>query len=331
MVCREVQSADYTRPLQGYKITVDAGNGVGGFYAHKVLEPLGADISGSQYLDPDGMFPNHVPNPENKEAMKAVSSAVIDVGADFGVIFDTDVDRAGCVGKGGFKINRNRLVALAAAITLEKNAGAVIVTDSITSDGLTAFISDCGGKHFRFKRGYRNVIDKQIELTKEGINCPLAIETSGHAAFSENYFLDDGAYLITKLIIKMALLGKENKGLLDLIANLKEPIEEKEVRFKISTENFRAYGEKVIQKVRDFAAEHDGWHAVEDNHEGVRVSADKYDGNGWLLLRLSVHDPVMALNAESDSNGGIKLMFTALLEGLKGFEELDISDLKNTI
>ena len=50
-----------------------------------------------------------------------------------------------------------------------------------------------GGKHHRFKRGYKNVINEAIRLNQEGINCPLAIETSGHAALRENYFLDDGA------------------------------------------------------------------------------------------------------------------------------------------
>ena len=67
------------------------------------------------------------------------------------------------------------------------------------------------GRHHRFKRGYKNVINEAIRLNNEGIDCPLAIETSGHAAMRENYFLDDGAYLCTKIIIKAALLRKEGK------------------------------------------------------------------------------------------------------------------------
>lgn len=58
-----------TQPLQGKRILVDAGNGAGGFYVDKVLKPLGADTTGSQFLDPDGRFPNHIPNPENETAM----------------------------------------------------------------------------------------------------------------------------------------------------------------------------------------------------------------------------------------------------------------------
>ena len=58
-------------PLLGLKIVVDAGNGSGGFFAEQVLAPLGADTTGSQFLDPDGTFPNHVPNPEHPSAMAA--------------------------------------------------------------------------------------------------------------------------------------------------------------------------------------------------------------------------------------------------------------------
>ena len=84
-----------SEPLKGFKIVVDAGNGAGGFYVDKVLKPLGADTTGSRYLEPDGSFPNHIPNPENKEAMESITEAVKENNADLGIIFDTDVDRAG--------------------------------------------------------------------------------------------------------------------------------------------------------------------------------------------------------------------------------------------
>ena len=72
------------------KIFVDAGNGSGGFFAEKILAPLGADTTGSQFLEPDGIFPNHIPNPEDKVAM-AAKKAVLENHADLGLIFDTDV------------------------------------------------------------------------------------------------------------------------------------------------------------------------------------------------------------------------------------------------
>lgn len=313
---REVNAGDYDHPLKGFKIVVDAGNGAGGFYADKVLSVLGADTTGSRYLDPDGMFPNHVPNPESPEAMQSICEAVKESNADLGVIFDTDVDRGGAVDSKGNEINRNRLVAVAAAIALEGNDGGTIVTDSITSGGLKEFIeNDLGGKHYRYRRGYKNVIDKALELNAEGVNCPLAIETSGHAAMRENYFLDDGAYLCTKIIIKAAQLRAQGKELDELTKSLKEPLESREIRFKITEKDFKACGEKIIADLTAYAEKQDGWNVADDNREGIRVSFDKENGDGWFLLRLSVHDPIMPLNIESDSDGGADI----ILQKLYGF------------
>ena len=319
--------ADREHPLNGMKIVVDAGNGVGGFYANDVLAPLGADISGSIYLEPDGNFPNHAPNPENAQAMECVSKATADANADFGVIFDTDVDRAACVGKGGFEINRNRLVALASKIVLSSCPGGTIVTDSVTSDGLAEFIAENGGKHLRFKRGYRNVINKQIELCENGVECPLAMETSGHAAFAENYFLDDGAYLITKLIIEAAALSKQGTSLEELIGKLREAKGEKELRFKILRDDFRPEGEKIIELFEKEINVHIGWSACDDNHEGIRINADSTCGNGWFLIRLSVHDPIIVLNSESDEEGGIMKMCNDIFEVISGADNIDKLDI----
>ena len=178
------------KPLTGFKIVLDAGNGAGGFFAEKVLEALGADTTGSQFLDPDGHFPNHIPNPDNKEAMESIKQAVLAQQADLGVIFDTDVDRAAVVDKTGEVINRNNLIAVLSHIVLEEYPGATIVTNSPTSSHLKTFIESLNGKQVRYLCGYRNVINKGIELNKQGIDVPLSIETSGHAAFKENYFLD---------------------------------------------------------------------------------------------------------------------------------------------
>ncbi|MGK7945101.1 MAG: phosphomannomutase/phosphoglucomutase, partial [Microcystaceae cyanobacterium] len=111
----------FETPLKGLKIVVDTGNGAGGFYVDKVLKPLGADTTGSQFLDPDGTFPNHIPNPENKEAMESICQAVKENKADFGIIFDTDVDRGAAVDQNGKELNRNRLIALMSAIVLKEH------------------------------------------------------------------------------------------------------------------------------------------------------------------------------------------------------------------
>ncbi len=330
-ICDGVNNSDnYDKPLEGFHIVVDAGNGVGGFYAYDVLEPLGADISGSVYLEPDGMFPNHIPNPEDKQAMKSICGAVLGSKADLGVIFDTDVDRGGAVDSSGEEINRNRLVALASEIALENCPGGTVVTDSTTSAGLKKFIEGTlGGVHYRYRRGYRNVINRAIELNEQGIDCPLAIETSGHAAFKQNYFLDDGAYLVTEIIIKMAKLQAEGRTIADLTADLEQPLEESELRFRIKCEDFREYGEKVLDDLEKYAQSQEDWLIADDNREGIRVSFEREQG--WFLLRLSVHDPIMPLNLESMKAGGCREIAVKLYEFLKECGDLDLSAIEKYI
>lgn len=82
----------------------------------------------------------------------------------------------------------------------------------------------------------------------------------------ENYFLDDGAYLVNKLLGELVIAKQSGKVLTDLIATLKEPAKSEEYRLKI---------------------------LVED---------------GWFLLRLSLHDPVLPLNIESNVAGGVERM-----------------------
>lgn len=309
-------------PLAGMHIVVDAGNGAGGFFASKVLAPLGADTSGSVFLEPDGHFPNHIPNPENKQAMAAIKKAVLDNKADLGLIFDTDVDRMSAVLASGEEVSRNSLIALMAAILAPDYPHSTIVTDSVTSDELTTFLEDeLQLKHLRYMRGYKNVINKCIELNEKGETSPLAIETSGHGALSENYYLDDGAYLALKLLIAAARAHREGKRLETLIEKLGQPAESKEYRMKITGEDdFRAYGKKVLAAFEERAAK-----------EGIKIAAPSYEGvrlvfdDGWALLRLSLHDPNMPLNVESRDKGGTAKIAAKVRELLAGFDSLDMS------
>lgn len=317
---------DFDKPLAGQKIIVDAGNGAGGFFATKILEPLGADITGSQFLDPDGTFPNHSPNPENPAAMKAIQEAVIRNKADLGIIFDTDVDRAAIVDESGSEINRNRLIALISSIVLEEHPDSWVVTDSITSDGLNSFIqNELKGYHHRFKRGYKNVINEAIRLNETGKPSWLAIETSGHAALKENYFLDDGAFLIAKILVKFAQLKMTSgRSIGSLLDKLEEPTESKEYRIKIQAADFKEIGETVIEELKQLTEKTAGWSLIEPNHEGIRVSCDKEHGNGWFLLRLSLHDPVMPLNIESEISGGVETIYGRLSSFLSNYPDLKL-------
>ena len=313
--------------LKGMHIVVDAGNGAAGFFAKEVLERMGADVSGSLYLEPDGMFPNHPANPENKEAMAAICKAVRDNNADLGIIFDTDGDRSAAVGPGGIPIARNEIVALAAALAADDYPGGTVVTDSVTSNELHEFLEGkLGLKHLRFKRGYKNVINKAKELNAAGEQAFLAIETSGHAAYSDNYFLDDGAFLAVQIVINAARLKTQGKDITALLEGLGSPAESKEIRFRIKAEDFKKYGTGVLEDFGKWAEYSNKLEVVEPNYEGVRVNYDLDGSKGWFLLRLSLHDPVMALNVESETEGGTDKALAAIYDFMKGYKEIEIPE-----
>jgi len=311
------------RPLTGLHIVVDAGNGAGGFFESMVLKPLGADTSGSVYLEPDGHFPNHIPNPENAAAMEAVRRATVASHADLGLIFDTDVDRAAVVFANGDEINRNAIIALMGAIVAREHPGSVVVTDSVTSDELTVFLEqELGLKHHRFKRGYRNVINESIRLNKEGTESWIAMETSGHGALKENYFLDDGAYLCVKILIELARCKAGGQAIEALIEKLGYPAETAECRLKIGTEAFRDYGEGVLAAFGEFVSDETGFEKAPVNYEGIRVNVDREGVHGWLLLRMSLHDPIMPLNIETKEDGGVTKIKQWLAPFFEKFDKL---------
>lgn len=310
---RQGSGVDSDKPLAGMKIIVDAGNGAGGFFADSVLEVLGADTSGSQFLEPDGSFPNHIPNPDNKEAMASIQSAVLEHKADMGIIFDTDVDRSAVVTSKGEILNRNNLIAILSQIVLAEHPGTSIVTNSPTSDHLKDFIEKLGGQQIRYISGYRNVINRAIAANEAGVDCQLAIETSGHAAFKENYFLDDGTYAVAKILMLLPQLTQKGQKVDDLIADLKQPVETQEVRFKLETEEFKALGRQVIADLKDYPVT--GWSFNPENEEGIRFVLSEPFGKGWFLLRLSLHEPLLVLQVENDQAG----LIPAVLKEIKTF------------
>ncbi len=324
IICEELECKEEDQPLNGMHIVVDASNGAGGFFATQVLQPLGCNIEGSIYLEPDGTFPNHIPNPEDKKAMEAIKKATLDHQADLGIIFDTDVDRAASVSSNGQEINKNALIALMAAILARKNPNSTIVTDSVTSDHLNHFlVNELGLKHHRFKRGYRNVINESIRLNNEGMNSPLAIETSGHGALKENYFLDDGAYMSVKILCEVVRCKKQGMKIEDMISSLKEAKEAKEYRLKINLEEFKDYGFEVLEAFKQFANQQEQFHIVEPNYEGVRILFNDDEVSGWLLIRMSLHDPILPMNIEANEEGGLAIIVERIKPFFTQFEALD--------
>ena len=330
---REFMDDGSDQPLSGLKVIVDASNGSAGFYA-EYLRELGADTEGSFNLEPTGVFAEGAHNPENNQALEQLSRTVLEHRADIGVMLDADGDRVAIVDERGRLLNRNRLIALIAAILLEDEKGLTFVTDSVTSSGLSRFISEWGGNHYRFRRGYKHVIEEAKRLREEGINVPVAIETSGHAAMAENFFIDDGIYLATKVICEAKWRKRDGLSLSSLIDELQEPKESLEVRLPIIQDDYKKAAGYVIEAVLSSTLTNPEWRLAPDNREGVRILFSLNGGvdNAWFMLRLSVHDPVLAINAESEVEGGLLYIIEQLYAVLaKDNEELDLTPLKEKI
>ena len=344
--------------LSGMHIVVDAGNGAGGFFAKEVLEPMGADISGSLFLEPDGSFPNHEPDPWDKDAMASICKAVTDNGADLGILFDDDADRVAIIGPDGKSISRNAYIALAASLAADDYPGGTVVTDSITSCELTDFLEKkLGLKHLRYKRGYCDIIRKAKDLNAEiEENSPgkafLAIETSGRAAFADNFYFDDGAFLAVQIIINAAKLKKDGKNINSLIDGLEAPAESCEVRLDLTAGDHEELGTKILEDAEKWVRDAAGMTLEVPNFEGVRVNyrvplaaeekaeaeraedqaagkADKSAGkaseaNGWFLLRKSLHGPAMVLNVESDTEGGIDAVLPRIYDFIGKYEGTEL-------
>lgn len=317
------------RPLTGLKIILNPGNGAGGFF-QDVLRDLGADVSASMHLEPDGTFPNGIPNPEDLAMLQQTLAACQEAQADLGIMLDTDADRCGFVvprtveasgERANYEaLNRNRLIALLGVVFAREKPGCAVVTDSVTSEGLSSFL-ECtlGLKHVRYLKGYANVISKARELTESGtMNAELAIETSGHCAMRENGYLDDGTFTAVQIVSLLAREQAANDAtnkkatLLDLIADLEELDEVSELRMTTKDgsldtmrEIFDICARAIERCCLNSAATVSGsleeghcWSIDQDNLEGIRVRL----GHGqFFMLRKSLHDPIISLQIEARS------------------------------
>jgi len=337
-ICKEVNQAPQRiptkPPLDGLKIVLNSGNGSGGFF-YDVLQDLGADVSASVHIEPNPQFPSGIPNPEKKEMIAETIQICQESGADLGILLDTDADRSGFVvpsdkTKTSFEpLNRNRLIALLSVVFSRSSPGCTIVTDSVTSEGLADFINALGLIHYRYLKGYANVIGKAEQLNEQdGTNAEMAIETSGHCAMKENAFLDDGTYTAVKVI---GLLAREKLAdahgqpdLLSLIAAMKEMEEEVEIRMEAkdgSLETTNNVFNLAVKVIEDSCGNSSlPWTLDTENLEGIRV---RTGFGGFFMLRKSLHDPLVSLQIESTSKDEAKKAVVApLLETFRSIKTI---------
>src|SRR5690606_3505307 len=191
-VARIAADIQLDRPL---RVVVDAGNGVAGAIAPRVLAAIGAEVT-PLFCEVDGRFPNHHPDPSEPENLRDLIQAVQRVDADLGVAFDGDGDRLGVVTRDGNNIYADRLLMLFAADVLERNPGAVIVYDVKCTGRLPGQVLRAGGSPLMWKTGHSLIKAKMRETGAE-----LAGEMSGHFFFKDRWYgFDDGIYAAARLL-----------------------------------------------------------------------------------------------------------------------------------
>ena len=127
--------------------------------------------------------------------------------------------------------------------------------------------------------------------------------------------------MAVKLLIALAKAAKENKALASFIDKLEKGFEEREYRFKIEGEDFTAYGKNALKEFEE-RAKAKGYDIAPNSYEGVRITFNDDEIQGWLLLRMSLHDPQMPLNVEGVREGDCDKLYNVVVELLEGFDRL---------
>ena len=128
-----------------------------------------------------------------------------------------------------------------------------------------------------------------------------------------------------KILCEVVRCKRAGKSIEDMLDGLEEPAETGEFRMGIKLEEFKDYGLNVLEEFKAFAAEDERFHLVEPNFEGVRISFDDAEVQGWLLIRMSLHDPIIPMNIETNNEGGIEKVLERIRPFFGQFECLDSS------
>jgi phosphomannomutase len=262
------------------KVAIDCGNGM----AAAGLEPLLAELPlevERLYFEPDGTFPNHEADPLKVENLADLRAAVRRVGADFGVAFDGDADRAVFVDETGEPIASDLMTAVLARYQLERHPGGLVLYDLRSSRAVAEEVERAGGRAEMCRVGHSFV---KAQMRESG--AIFAGELSGHLyfRFSESLVADDG---IAGFVALLSVLAEEKRPLSEVIAPLR--------RYAPSGE--------INSRVRDVASVLE---AIEKEHSDAPV-VSKLDGllvrydDWWFNLRPSNTEPVLRLNLEADT------------------------------
>lgn len=262
------------------KLVMDCGNAAGCINGPEVFKSLGIEIK-ELFCEPDGLFPNHHPDPTVEENLQDLISEVKNGGYDLGIAFDGDADRIGLVDETGDIIWADQLMAIFLPEIIKKNED--ILFDVKCSQALEDMISHYGGNPIMWKTGHSLIKQKMTEL-----NCKLGGEMSGHIFFSDDYFgYDDALYVAARLV---QLLSRTDKKLSELKSEIPVYYSTPEMRLEAENDEQKF---KISEKAIKFFTENYDCITV----DGVRIKF----GDGWGLVRSSNTQPVIVCRFEANS------------------------------
>jgi phosphomannomutase/phosphoglucomutase len=268
------------------KVAVDGGNGCGAVVAVPLMHDLGLETV-DLFVEMDGRFPNHHPDPTVEENMRDLVNAVKTSHAEVGIAYDGDADRIGAVDENGKIVWGDELLIVFARAILREHPGATIIGEVKCSKRLYDDIARRGGRPIMWKTGHSLLKSK---LKEE--HAALAGEMSGHMFFADRYYgFDDAIYASFRLL---EIISREGKGLGALLADLPATRYTPEIRMDCPDE-------KKFEVVRK-AAEYFRAHYDVIEIDGVRVNFPK----GWGLVRASNTQPALVLRFEAEDDRSLK-------------------------
>lgn len=279
--------------LKPLKIVANTGNGAAGPIINALEKHLPFEIV-KVYNEPDGTFPNGVPNPILHENREATAKVVRDTGADIGVAWDGDFDRCFLFDeKGGF-IEGYYMVGLLSEAFLQKDKGGKVIYDPRLIWNTIEIAEGLGGEAVICKSGHAFIKDKMRE-----VNAVYGGEMSAHHYFRDFAYCDSG--MIPWLLVA-ELISLSGRSLSDL---MKERMERYPTSGELNSTvtDAKAVMERIEAKY--------GVNAKIEKIDGLSIEYDTWRFN----LRMSNTEPVIRLNVET--RGDEKLLNEKTEELLK--------------
>ncbi len=276
--------------LKPLKVVLDCGNGAAGSILRGLYNAVGLDPI-ILFEEPNGLFPNHHPDPTVEKNLVALKQKVIETGAICGIGFDGDADRIGVVDHTGKMLYGDELMVVISRAILGKTKGAKIIGDVKCSDRMYTDIAKHGGQPIMWKTGH-SLVKEKIKTEK----APFGGEMSGHIFFADrNYGYDDAPYAGLRLI---EILSQTGKTIPQLLEGLPSAFNTPEIRIDTTEEKKILIVEKMIAAF----PEKTGADYKVDLTDGIRLSFE----DGWALCRSSNTQPVLVVRFESSTASGLK-------------------------